>query len=86
MDWRSRSLSEWSDEFEAEMRRICPGVTGLAVDASAGPPPLLSPPRLIALMRALPDNAGLAAFAAALYAAAPDESDGGGSGADAPGA
>jgi hypothetical protein len=68
-----RSLVDLHDEFETEMRRVCPDAPAAQIlDATAAPPPWISPPRLVALLRSLPDGAGHEAFMAAWYATAPE--------------
>ena len=64
------------EEFEAQLVRVCPeAAEGLAV--SGPPPPPLSLREQIALLRSLPDNAGLDAFMTAWYAATPNTSPSG---------
>ena len=56
--------------FFAELERVCPEATnGLAIQGP--PPPMISVRERIALLRQLPNGAGVEAFLAAWYAAAP---------------
>ena len=57
-----------SQELLAELERVCPeAVNGLATDRP--PPEGLTPERALAVIRSLPDGAGVDAFLRALYAA-----------------
>ena len=60
---------DWS-EFMAEFRRVCPGIDGVAV--SGAPPPSLTMREQVALLRSLPDNAGVERYLSAWYARGAD--------------
>jgi len=56
-------------QFFAELERVCPeAVNGLAIEGE--PPPMLSLRERVALLRTLPDQAGVDAFMQAWYARA----------------